>query len=438
MSEEKKESRFLQKWKLVRAAARDNKRLSTGDIAVLIALCDRYGSKYDPDAPALAGHSLLGAMSGLSRRATIDSTRRLIEAGYIEVLELGSGTRGTRYGLILARGEDETTTKGENSSSEAEFTTVVNPTAPLDPLSGEAYFTESPPTLSRLQARLDVVGNKFDATAAPPPADGQEATAAGLPSGDGFDEFWAAYPRKHGLEKAQAEWSKITSDVDIIIDVAADWAAHYRAHGTNAKWIPEPANWLRGRRWLEDLPLIHGDAKGAAISKSKANAPTKKSTPSKADIPEPEKPAPDFTVYPDRAASAVIRHAVIETAEDDGAKILTVNFHTTDGEDVQQMMVIESADAREQEDGQYELQQLINAVGLEEVHRAEEFIGRSVELMVTHRGSFVSCSRPWIPAPKHPRNVPKFSDVVNQTPMLGWSSKIGSSADDDEEEREAA
>lgn len=265
---------LLDKWRLVRAAAKD-KRLSMGDISVLIALCDRYGSKYDPDAPALAGHALLGAMSGLSRRATIDSTRRLIEAGYVAVAELGSGTRGTRYSLNFARGEDASTTKYENASGEPDFTTVVNQPSPLDPLSGEAHFTESPPTVAPLQEGLHVVEDMFDAAPVAPPAAALKGATAGPASGDGFAEFWKAWPRKHGKKRAEAEWKKIIYDVDTIIEVANDWAAHYAKHGVDKKWIPEPANWLKGERWDEDLPIIHIDAKGAAITKAKANAPAK-------------------------------------------------------------------------------------------------------------------------------------------------------------------
>ena len=286
MSDGKKESRFLQKWKLVRAAARDKKRLSMGDIAVLMALCDRYGSKYDPDAPALAGHALLGAMAGLTRRATIDSTRRLIDAGYITIIELGSGTRGTRYGLNFARGEDAITTTADNASGEADFTTVVNSSSPLTPPSGEGHFTESPPTESRLQAGLHVVGNKFEAAPTAPPGPGLEGRPGAVPASgeeemtdDSFSEFWNAWPRKHGKKKAKAEWDKIKYDVDLIIDTAREWAEHYRKHGTDKKWIPEPANWLAGERWDEDLPLIHGDAKGAAVAKAKANAKPKAEKP---------------------------------------------------------------------------------------------------------------------------------------------------------------
>ncbi len=275
----KEDSRFLEKWKLVRAAGKDRANLSMGDISVLIAICDRYGSRYDKDAPAKAGHALLASMSGLSRRATIDSTRRLIDAGYVFVIELGSGTAGTKYGLHFARGEDRCTTKGENASGEDASTTVVKPGSPLDPRSGEDAFTESPPTESRLQASLHVGDNRFDDAASPPPPDGLKATAAVPPSGDGFEEFWKAWPRKHGLKKARAEWAKIEHDVDVVIEAATAWAEHYAKNGTDRKWIPEPANWLRGERWLEDLPLVHVDAKGAAISKAKANAPLKVAPP---------------------------------------------------------------------------------------------------------------------------------------------------------------
>lgn len=115
----------------------------------------------------------------------------------------------------------------------------------------------------------------FEAAPVAPPADALLGTAAGPASGDGFEEFWNAWPRKHAIKKARAEWAKIIFDADIVIDAARDWAAHYAKHGTEKKWIPEPANWLAGERWREDLPLIHGDAKGAAIAKAKANAPLK-------------------------------------------------------------------------------------------------------------------------------------------------------------------
>lgn len=265
MSDAKKDSRFLAKWKLVRMAAKDNARLSMGDVSVLIALCDRYGSEYDIDAPALAGHALLAKMTGLSRRATIDSTRRLINAGYVTVIEPGCGSRGTRYGLNFASGEPQTTTSGHITSGEPEFTSVVNQRSPLDGLSGEPQTTPLPPTLSRLQASLHVVEGS-SASPSAPHADGLGATAA--VHAEGFDSFWSIWPKRVGRKKAQAEWIKVESGQADIIDAARKWADHYKAAGTDARWIPDPANWLRDERFLEDLPAIH-----SSVAKKKSGKP---------------------------------------------------------------------------------------------------------------------------------------------------------------------
>lgn len=216
---------LLDKWRLVRAAARDNKRLSSGDVAVLIALCDRYGSQHRPDEPPMAGHALLGAMSGMSRRATIDSTRRLIDAGYIEVLALGAGTRGTRYTLNFARGEADFTTKKSDPSGEVDFTTVVNCTSPLQPASGEAYFTESPLTEAPLQGAPTEREN--DCGLATPDAAGLSAASPstpqeGLPS---FESLWRAYGYNRGKKEARAAWVALPAEIDrpAIIEAAKAW-----------------------------------------------------------------------------------------------------------------------------------------------------------------------------------------------------------------------
>lgn len=431
------QSRFLDKWKLVRAAAKD-KQLSLGDISVLIALCDRYGSKYDKDAPALAGHALLGAMAGLSRRATIDSTHRLIDAGYITVIELGSGTRGTRYGLTFSRGEDSFTTKDESSSGEAQITTVVKQTAPLGNIRGEARFTESPPTVSPLQGGIHVVGDRFEDAASPAP--GLSAVAA-VPASGEVEQFWRIWPRKHGITKTEAEWAKLTPDQHAAAILAASlWADHYRRHGTEKKWIPEPANWLRMKRWLEDLPEIHIDAKGAAIAKAKANAlPKFADTPANdnqpgAGIPATEKP--DFTMYPDQPALGTIERVEDYTHEEDGAKSLTIYYRTQDGKEIEHFFIYESPDRSDQENGQEELRKLLDAVDLGEVNNADELVGCKVDLMINGT-KFVSCSKPWVPAPKNPRMLKGWKEVVETTPLGGWCKMIGT-ADEDEEEKVAS
>lgn len=428
------ESRFLDKWKLVRAAAKD-KQLSLGDISVLIALCDRYGSKYDKDAPALAGHALLGAMSGLSRRATIDSTRRLIDAGYIAVLELGSGTRGTRYGLTFSRGEADRTTKGDIASGEAEITTVVKATAPLGNISGEAHFTESPPTVSPLQGGIHVVGDRFEDAATPAP--GLTAVAA-VPASGGVDEFWSLWPRKHGITKTEAEWEKLTADQRAAAIAAAPiWSEHYRRHAVEKKWIPEPANWLRMKRWLEDVPEIHIDAKGAAIAKAKANAllqiedtPANDNEPG-AGIHATEKP--EFTIHADEPALGVIERVEEWTHEEDGGKSLAIYYRTQDGKEIEQFLMYESPDAAEQDRGQEDLRKVLEAVDLDEVNEAEDLVGCKVDLMINGT-TFVSCSKPWVPNTGGPRFARGFMEVVETTPLGGWCKMIDMTYEEEDED----
>jgi len=73
---------------------------------------------------------------------------------------------------------------------------------------------------------------------------------------DGFDRFWAAYPKRKAKADARKAWAKLNPSVeltDTIIDALAwqsrqpDWLKD------DGQYIPFPATWLRGERW-EDEP----------------------------------------------------------------------------------------------------------------------------------------------------------------------------------------
>jgi uncharacterized protein YdaU (DUF1376 family) len=72
----------------------------------------------------------------------------------------------------------------------------------------------------------------------------------------GFSEFWNAYPRKVGKEKAFLEWKKRRPDramLDVMLAAIAtqkqsrDWL---KDHG---EFIPHPSTWLHQGRWLDEL-----------------------------------------------------------------------------------------------------------------------------------------------------------------------------------------
>lgn len=199
----------------------------------------------------------------------------LVTWGYLEQ-EKGTGRRASRYIPMWSKFASvrETPNTTEIDLAFGEFqNTDVRETPNTTDASVRETPNEDPSTGPGHKTGGHVVGDMFEAAPTAPPGSGLDGRpGAGTASG-GFGEFWSTWPRKHGKKKAEAEWKRVDADLrDKVIATAALWAGHYATHGVDKKWIPEPANWLKGERWDEDLPIIHIDAKGAAIAKAKANA----------------------------------------------------------------------------------------------------------------------------------------------------------------------
>jgi hypothetical protein len=73
----------------------------------------------------------------------------------------------------------------------------------------------------------------------------------------------------------------------------------------------------------------------------------------------------------------------------------------------------------------------LEAVELVEANDAQDLVGCKVDLMI-NGNKFVSCSKPWVPAPAVARGFPRFADVVAKTPLSGWSLKIGTAYNDED------
>ncbi|MBY4589419.1 hypothetical protein [Rhizobium redzepovicii] len=260
-----------------------DRRAKRKHILVYGFILDWYHDKYG-DALASTRHILATLKQrdpfghGLYMGDVHSALTELVSWGYL-TQEKGTGRRASRYVPVWEK--VRSVHKSPNAAVDG-ISVLVSPNASVlvspnataasvhkipneDPLTGPVHKTGP-----------QVMGSMFDAAPVAPPADGLEATAAGPASGDGFNDFWKAWPRKHGKKKAEAVWKKFDAELrQTIIEAASAWAAHYKHHDVEMKWIPEPANWLTGERWDEDLPLVHVDAKGAAITKAKANATPK-------------------------------------------------------------------------------------------------------------------------------------------------------------------
>ncbi|MBP2560358.1 hypothetical protein J2857_003127 [Neorhizobium galegae] len=368
-----------------------DKRAKRKHILVFGFILDWYHSKYG-DALASVRHVVatvkerdpfgVGLFTGDVHAALTD----LVAWGYL-TQEKGAGRRASRYIPVWEKAhsvqKSPNATVDSSSVRENPNTCVLeNPNATADSI--QKTPNEDPSTGPGHRTGSHVVGNEFSEPATPPLSAGLTATVAGSPEGegDGFPEFWKVWPRKHGIKKARAEWKKILTDVDIIIEVAGDWAAHYKEHGVDKKWIPEPANWLKGERWLEDLPIVHIDAKGAAIAKAKANAPAKKPEPANDnvegnsdDIPEFMKGSPSLWPVGEYWGEFVDNRIDNDCGDHSAWMTFLINTPGTHfGNELQHRFYLDCCIERYKNEGTQYLADICRAVGLSQVEDLDELM----------------------------------------------------------------
>lgn len=74
---------------------------------------------------------------------------------------------------------------------------------------------------------------------------------------DGFNRFWQQYPKKVAKADAIKAWNKIKPDEELtetIIYAVTKWAASPNWTKDNGQFIPNPATFLNGRRWEDEIP----------------------------------------------------------------------------------------------------------------------------------------------------------------------------------------
>lgn len=87
---------------------------------------------------------------------------------------------------------------------------------------------------------------------------GHDQSATCLDSGEAFNEFWKAYPKKAGKGAAEAAWNKIQPGKALLAEIlsaieTAKRSRQWRRDG--GQYIPHPATWLNQRRWEDEAPL---------------------------------------------------------------------------------------------------------------------------------------------------------------------------------------
>jgi uncharacterized protein YdaU (DUF1376 family) len=75
---------------------------------------------------------------------------------------------------------------------------------------------------------------------------------------DGFDAFWAVYPRKRSRSDAEKAWRKLAPSPELcqrILDAVAVQRTDPRWLEQDGRFIPYPATWLHGRRWEDAVEI---------------------------------------------------------------------------------------------------------------------------------------------------------------------------------------
>lgn len=246
--------------------------------------------------------------NAISIQNIASGNRDLTDWQYLFEDEKGKGRRGTRYSInwqlleLASRGQFPVSVHPVDDATSVHpmDDTAVHPVGDAKSASVHPASDKDPTTQTRLQDGATSSSNGSAAPATPPHAAGLAPASGEAPQGrasatvpdaqaevtsaGGFEEFWNAYDHKQQRAKAKAAWAKLDPSPELasaIIAEAIRWAAHYAEHAIEPRWRVMPHNWLVGENWLQDLPIVHKDAKSAAIVNVRGRAK-----------PKPRKPTP--------------------------------------------------------------------------------------------------------------------------------------------------
>lgn len=221
-------------------------RTKGGARLVMLALADEanhqgYVTAYRRSQSHLADMTLLD--EGTVRRGL----KAAEQLGELEILARGDGRRPSDYRLILP---DLAAPEGVQNAAPG-----VAPRAPSPRKSRAQGVQDATPITPLFPAPVPTVDPNEECA----PITDDDIRAA-----KGFEDFWAAYPRKRSKGQARRAWAAAVRKVPArtIVDGARRFAADPEL--PEEGFVPYPATWLNGERWedapLDPRPAAHVDA----------------------------------------------------------------------------------------------------------------------------------------------------------------------------------
>lgn len=93
---------------------------------------------------------------------------------------------------------------------------------------------------------------------------------------DGFDKWWAAYPRKTAKKAAQKAYKAAIKDGATptrLIAALNNHIAAWRAENREARYIPYPSTWLNSGNWEDETPTSPANTTPAYINNTVTHTP---------------------------------------------------------------------------------------------------------------------------------------------------------------------
>jgi uncharacterized protein YdaU (DUF1376 family) len=201
-------------------------------------------------------------------RAQSDCEREAVETILREFFtETPEGWRHSRCDAEIARANDKK--RKAKESAEARWGNAKAESEPMRPQcdgNANAYANAPEQPCERMKSPCE--GNapnpnpnpKEENTPLPPASGGRDRPGRATTS-DGFEQFWAAYPKRVSKGAARKAWTKLKPSEQLLQAILAGIG---RAK-TSAQWlrddgrfVPHPATWLNAEGWLDDPPTSGG------------------------------------------------------------------------------------------------------------------------------------------------------------------------------------
>ncbi len=81
-----------------------------------------------------------------------------------------------------------------------------------------------------------------------------ETEGDGLGRGEDFQRFWDLYPKKSNRMRALEAFQEVQVPIQVLLDALGKQRRSHQWNRENGRFIPQPATWLKERRWEDQLP----------------------------------------------------------------------------------------------------------------------------------------------------------------------------------------